>query len=140
MKAVTSTNSRVRRMAHEAAEQMETMELNWGTVNLWTIAAACTYMASHLEVRPKTFEEVSRMSGVPPSLLDSQYLRRHVPFPGVDTSGGLVHLLDKRRCAPFFAKALMVVESQMQRGVCTTFLTLVRPVAGSTIIAWPLDT
>ena len=57
-------NNRVWQTARDAAEQMETLELNWGTANPWAIAAACTYMVSQLEVRLKTFEEVSRMSGV----------------------------------------------------------------------------
>ena len=53
--------------AHKSADQMEIMALKWGTVNPRTIAAACTYMASHLQFRAKTFEEVSLMSGVPPA-------------------------------------------------------------------------
>lgn len=51
-------------MAHKDADQIETMALNWRAVSLWTIAVACTYMSSHLKFRPKTFEEVSCMSGV----------------------------------------------------------------------------
>lgn len=52
---------------------METMGINWGTVNPWTIAAACTYMASHMEFRSKTFDEVSRMSGVPSAWIRNTY-------------------------------------------------------------------
>ena len=52
---------------------MEIMELNWVTVNPWTIAAACTYMAFHLRFRAKTFEEVSLMSGVPSASIRNTY-------------------------------------------------------------------
>ena len=66
-------NRYVWRTARKAAKQMETMELNLGTVNPWTIAAACTYMASHIELRPTTVEEISGISGVPASRIRDTY-------------------------------------------------------------------
>lgn len=52
---------------------MEIMDLNWGTVNPWAIAAACTYIASHLQFRAKTFGEVSLVSGVPFASIRNTY-------------------------------------------------------------------
>ena len=68
-------NSRVLRIAHKLADQMETLRINWGTVNPCTIAAACTYMSSHLNLlgRRKTFREVSLMSGVPSARIRNTY-------------------------------------------------------------------
>ena len=69
----TDPNNRVWRTAHKAANQMEIMELNWATVNSWTIAAACIYMVSHLQIRPKTFKKVSLMSSVPFASIRNTY-------------------------------------------------------------------
>ena len=44
---------------------METIKLSWGTVDPWAIVVACTYMASYVKFRAKTFKEGSFMSGVP---------------------------------------------------------------------------
>lgn len=64
---------RIWRMAHHVAEQMETMNINWQTTNPWKIAAACTYMASHLVFQGKTFDEISAMSGIPSDSIRNTY-------------------------------------------------------------------
>ena len=70
-------NRFVWRTARKAAERMDTMGLNLGTVNPWTIAAACSYMASHIELRPTTVEEISGISGVPASWIRNTYEIMH---------------------------------------------------------------
>ena len=67
------TNTQIWRMAHHVADHMETMKINWRTTNPWTIAAACTYMASHLIFQGKTFDEISAMSGIPSDSIRNTY-------------------------------------------------------------------
>ena len=60
-----NNNNRISSMAQNIADRMDSMTIDWKTANPWTIAAACTYMASHLVFQGKTFEEVSVISGIP---------------------------------------------------------------------------
>lgn len=60
-------------MAQQIADRMDCMTLDWKTVNPWTIAAACTYMGSHLVFQGKTFEEVGRVSGMNPAVIRNTY-------------------------------------------------------------------
>ena len=63
----------IRVMAHKVAEKMDSMALDWKTVDLEIIAAACTYMASHLVFQGKSFEQISTVSGVNPASIHSTY-------------------------------------------------------------------
>lgn len=60
-------------MANQVAQYMGGMTCDWKTTNPWTIAAACTYTASHLVFQGKSFEEVSTMSGIPPASIRNTY-------------------------------------------------------------------
>ena len=51
-------------MAEKVADGMNSMTIDWKTTNPWTIAAACTYMASHLTFLPKSIGEISAVSGI----------------------------------------------------------------------------
>lgn len=66
-------NSRIWTMAQQVAERMEGIAVNWATVNPWTIAAACTLMASHLALEGETLEEVSAVSGINPAMIRDTY-------------------------------------------------------------------
>ena len=63
----------IRPVAENIAERLNNMSCNWGTANPWTIAAACTYMASHLVFRGKTIAQISAMSGIPSALFRETY-------------------------------------------------------------------
>lgn len=60
-------------MAQNIAAKMDTMTLDWKTVNPWTFAAACTYMASHLVMQAKTIQQISTLEGVTPTLIQNTY-------------------------------------------------------------------
>ena len=60
-------------LACKIADRMDNMTLDWSTVNPWTIAAACTYMASHLVCQGMTLEEVARISGIPSASIRDTY-------------------------------------------------------------------
>ena len=60
-------------MAHKVAEKMDSMTLDWKTVNPEIIAAACTYTASHLVFQGKTFEQINAVSGVNPASIRRTY-------------------------------------------------------------------
>ena len=59
------------------ALQMRSVAPIWNTINPWTIAAACTYMASYLVFQRKTVEDVSAISGVPPAAIRNTYQAIH---------------------------------------------------------------
>ena len=63
----------VRMMAESIAVRMDSMALDWRTENPWTIAAACTYMASHLVSQRRTMEQVSVLSGIPSDWIRNTY-------------------------------------------------------------------
>ncbi len=63
----------IKPVAEKIAQRMHNMSYNWGTANPWTIAAACTYMASHLVFRGKTYARISAMTGIPAALLRDTY-------------------------------------------------------------------
>ena len=60
-------------VANRIADEVAALVLDCYTPNPWTIAAACTYMASHLVLQGKTYEQVSAMSGVPADWIRSAY-------------------------------------------------------------------
>lgn len=60
-------------MAQKVAEKMDGLRLDWKTANPWILAAACTYMASHLVFQGKTFEEASAVSGVSSASIRTTY-------------------------------------------------------------------
>lgn len=60
-------------IAQQIAEKMDSMMLDWQTVNPWTFAAAITYMASYLVFKGKTFEQISTLGGVNPVLIRNTY-------------------------------------------------------------------
>ncbi len=63
----------IKPVAEKIAQRMHNMSYNWGTTNPWTIAAACTYMASHLVFRGKTYARISAMTGIHAALLRDTY-------------------------------------------------------------------
>ena len=60
-------------LAQKIARQMASMAVDWHSINPWTIAAACTYMAASLLFRARTLEEVGAMSGIPLVLIRRVY-------------------------------------------------------------------
>lgn len=72
---VNALNPSIRtcRMADSIAVRMNSMSLDWRTENPWTIAAACTYMASHLVSQRRTMEQVAVLSGVPSDWIRNTY-------------------------------------------------------------------
>lgn len=69
----TEENTHIFDMAENIAERMEILRLDLQTTNPWTIAAACTYMASHLVFRGTTFDEMSAISGIPSDSIRNTY-------------------------------------------------------------------
>ena len=61
------------RMAETIAVRMDSMALDWRTENPWTIAAACTFMASHLVFQRRTMEQVAVLSGIPSDWIRNTY-------------------------------------------------------------------
>ena len=72
---VNALNPSIRtcRMAESIAVRMDSMALDWRTENPWTIAAACTYMASHLVSQRRTIEQVAVLSGIPSDWIRNTY-------------------------------------------------------------------
>ena len=66
-------HNRIWPMAQNVALQMRSMAPLWDTLNPWTIAAACTYMASYLVFQRRTIEDVSAISDVPPAAIRNTY-------------------------------------------------------------------
>ena len=60
-------------IAQKIAEQMDGMVLDWKTTNPWTIAAACSYMASYLVFNNTTLEEIGEAAGIDPALVRITY-------------------------------------------------------------------
>ena len=56
-------------MAQDIAIKIGGMTHKWETVNPWTIAAACTYMASCLVFQDKVHAEICAISGIPSALI-----------------------------------------------------------------------
>lgn len=60
-------------MAENIADKMDSMTLEWKTVNPWTLAAACTFMASSLVFQAKSFEQIGTFEGVNPDVIQNTY-------------------------------------------------------------------
>ena len=60
-------------MAQEIVMKIGDMAHDFKTRNPWTIAAACTYMASYLVFKDKTLAEISALSGIPAALIRTTY-------------------------------------------------------------------
>ena len=60
-------------MAQDIAIKISGMTRDWKTVNPWTIAAACTYMASYLVFQDKKYAEISAISGIPSASIRTTY-------------------------------------------------------------------
>ncbi|CAD6575003.1 MAG: hypothetical protein ASARMPREDX12_007057 [Alectoria sarmentosa] len=60
-------------IAQKIAERMDGMALDWKTTNPWTIAAACSYMASYLVFNNTTLAEIGEAAGIDPALVRNTY-------------------------------------------------------------------
>lgn len=69
----TDPVNRIWVMADHIVHELGRLTCDWRTSNPWTIAAACTYFASHMVFQGRTFEEVSQVLGIPPASIRNTY-------------------------------------------------------------------